>query len=149
MVDDVAWSVQTEEMDEEERPFYKYTHLLFFTSCYKTSSRPPPAVASSCLPSSESLLGFNAMFRNFEEELYLQHSQHRFTYPTGRKDRFVVEESTESGGGKRKRNGKKKSQQDFEQCLEYRLVMVVPFSLVKRITREMDQIIPPANATSQ
>eukprot|EP00922_Rhytidocystis_sp_ex-Travisia-forbesii_P054615 GHVS01080929.1.p1 GENE.GHVS01080929.1~~GHVS01080929.1.p1 ORF type:complete len:196 (-),score=30.52 GHVS01080929.1:255-842(-) len=138
MLDDVQWSLQTQTMDEEERPFYKYTHLLFFSSCYQTSEDTPESSPST----TKSMLGFNAMFRHFEEELYLQQSLHQFAYPTGRKERF--ESSAESVGGKRKRSGKtKKSEKNYEQCLEYRVVMVVPFDAVKRITREIDLIVPP------
>ncbi|CBZ54066.1 hypothetical protein NCLIV_045000 [Neospora caninum Liverpool] len=148
LLEDIAWSLATEEMDEEERPFYKYTHVVALTKVYKEADAGPTAGPKKA--KGDEPLGFKAFFPHPEDEELLKVATSYFTCPTGSSARISA---VEDGGsavseGNRKKNVSPEAADDdtnmeacgqIRSCPEYLLLLLLPFDKLKNCTDAMQR----------
>ncbi|ESS32797.1 p21-carboxy-terminal region-binding protein [Toxoplasma gondii VEG] len=147
LLEDVNWSLATEEMDEEERPFYNYTHVVVLTRVYKEADAG--ATTGPKKAKGDEPLGFKAFFPHPEDEELLKVATSYFTCPTGSSARVsAVEGSSGPGAGKQKKQASQEAAEEdasmegscqIRSCPEYLLLLLLPFDRLKKCTDAMQQ----------
>ncbi|PHJ19383.1 p21-carboxy-terminal region-binding protein [Cystoisospora suis] len=140
LLEDIEWSMTTEEMDEEERPFYAYTHVMTLCRVYKDAEATCNA-STQCSKKTKTTasLGFKPYFLHPEDEELLESATVFFSWPTGSSVRVSVvhdEEATTAGGQLRKR-GKPSGVTppcQIRSCPEYLLFLLLPFDKLRKCT---------------
>ncbi|PFH34958.1 hypothetical protein BESB_058450 [Besnoitia besnoiti] len=146
LLEDIAWSLTTEEMEEEERPFYNYTHVAVLTKVYKEADASAAATASKKAKGDEPL-GFKPFFPHPEDEELLKAATAFFTYPTGSSVRVApVPDQANSRDSREGKSQSEKREDDaaasgsqVRACPEYLLFFVMPFEKLSKCTKAIER----------
>ncbi|KAL8453888.1 hypothetical protein Emag_001696 [Eimeria magna] len=134
LIEDVRWSLETPEMDEEERPWYRFTHVIGVTLIYRD---PNPQVGTQKKQKQKHSLGldFSPTFAEFEQEVLSEEAPVAFAAPTKQNIRFS---SVPSGEGNKRRDLDKRTSV-MQTLQEYLLVYALPYEQFELNNRKIKQ----------
>ncbi|KAL8271251.1 hypothetical protein Esti_004817 [Eimeria stiedai] len=131
LIEDVRWSLETNEMDEEERPWYRFTHVVGVTLPGNVNTTGNQIRCVLFL----SLLDFNPTFAEFEQQVLADDAPVAFTAPTRQTIRFSSMPPAEGNKG---RDAHKRTSV-MQTLREYLLVYAVPYEQFVRNNRRIKQ----------
>ncbi|KAL8434243.1 hypothetical protein Efla_002008 [Eimeria flavescens] len=132
LVEDVRWSLETPEMEEDERPWYRFTHVIGVALVYRD---PKSEKAAKKQKQGLGLADFSPTFSEFEHEVLSEGATVAFAAPTSQTIRFssvpaaVVEDSRSAS----------KRVSVMQTLQEYLLVYALPYERFELNTRKLKQ----------
>ncbi|KAL8447912.1 hypothetical protein Emed_004207 [Eimeria media] len=123
LLEDVKWSLETEEMEEEERPWYRFTHVVGVTLIYRDQNSQKVGTQKKQKQKYSLGLDFNPTFAEFEQQVLSEEAPVAFAAPTKQNMRFSSVPSDKSS----KKGDSHKRTSVMETLQEYLLIYALPY----------------------
>lgn len=131
LAEDVRWSLETPEMDEDERAWYRFSHVIGVALVYRHADDEETLEKQR-----ENLgLGFTPTFAELEHEVLSEGASVAFAVPTNQKVRFSV---LPNDFNSKKRDARKRVSV-VQSLKEYVLVYALPYDRFERNQRQVKQ----------
>lgn len=131
LAEDVKWSLETPEMEEDERPWYRFSHVVGVTLVYRdTKAQESPKKQKQRLG-----LDFTPTFAEFEQAVLSEGASVAFAAPTNQTVRFSTLPSAEDS----KSRDSRKRISVLQSLQEYLFVYAIPYERFERNARQVKQ----------
>ncbi|OEH80431.1 hypothetical protein cyc_06389 [Cyclospora cayetanensis] len=131
LAEDVKWSLETPEMDEEERPWYRFTHVVGTALIYRDAEAEQVTKKQK-----RGLgLGFVPAFAELEQEVLAEGAEVAFAAPTNQTMRFSA---VPSEGGRDQEAGRTRVSV-MKSLQEFLLVYAIPYDHFELNQRRVKQ----------
>uniref|UniRef100_A0A0G4HUC5 Protein BCCIP homolog n=1 Tax=Chromera velia CCMP2878 TaxID=1169474 RepID=A0A0G4HUC5_9ALVE len=146
---DVDWSLEAEEMPEDERRFYRFSHLIGVSKFVKMPGNSGSSSASSSSSSgtatgkekgkggdSKGSAPTEVVFPYLETEFFLKHSLCSFSWPINE-----AVSTKAAGVSVKKSDAVKTLKRKKEEGQPHRVVFVLEYEKLKRVSRDLKALV--------